>query len=816
MATVNGVTVSSTTINGTSSYDTINGDADSEIIYGLDGSDTINGYEGNDYIYGGNGSDSMNGGAGNDTISAGLTGYDTMSGGEGNDVFVIDRPTAYVSQDITDFSIGKDKLDISGLGISDIETLNYLTQDVANALAYRIYTEGNVQEITLANQWVDSLTTSDVILSTANSAGTLISASYRSDLFGGAGNDTLMGSANYYDRLFGENGNDSLDGGSGDDLLVGGTGNDILDGGGNADTLIGGIGNDTLKGGLGGDTLNGGAGADIFVLQNTGYATDKVIDFNTTEGDKLDVSLLGIGDLDTVKLLASSTNSIEIRIANDYLDTVFSGFDIGTLSTSNLVLNTATTNDVISATGTSDLFGAGGNDTLTGSTGSDRLFGEVGNDNLNGSSGYDTLFGGAGNDTLNGGTDADTVNGGAGNDLIVVNNDGSDDIMNGGLGLDTADFSMIGSAVTVNLNISATQTTVASLYRSDTLHNIENVTGGTASDRIMGNGEANVLSGNTGDDILSGYTGNDTLIGGGGSDSLNGGDGFDYVSYENATVGVNVDLRSTILTNAATIAAVGTDVIINVEGLIGSKGYADVLIGNAASNALSGSNDSLADSLFGQGGSDTYYVGNGDKVYESTTTTSGIDAGGVDTVVCNYTTGTYTLGSFVEKLTLGGSAAINGTGNSLANTLIGNAAANTMNGGTGIDTINGGAGNDILNGGGTESDIFVFNSTLSATTNVDTIQSYGTADKLNLENAVFTALGSTTGAFTSTDARFYSANFGTGTVKGADSTDRIVLNTSDGALYYDADGSGSVAAVKFAVIGSSAVANFSASDITVI
>ena len=815
MATVNGTTISSTTINGTSNYDTINGDADSEVIYGLDGSDTINGYEGNDYIYGGNGSDSLIGGTGNDTISAGLTGYDTMTGGEGNDVFVIDRPTAYVSQDITDFSIGKDKLNISGLGISDIETLNYLTKDVANALAYRIYTEGNVQDITLANQWVDSLTTSDVILATANSAGTLVSASYRSDLFGGAGNDTLMGSAGD-DRLFGEADNDSVDGGNGYDLLVGGAGNDILQGGDSADTLIGGVGNDTLNGGLSNDTMKGGAGADVFVLQNTSYADDKVVDFNTADGDKISVTNFGIGDLDTFKLLASASNTVTIYKDGNTLETAFSGFGIGALTTSNIILNTNTTNDVLSASYKSDLFGAGGNDTLTGSSGDDRLFGEVGNDNLNGGAGYDMLFGGVGNDTINGGTETDTINGGSGNDLILVNNDGSDDVMNGGLGIDTIDFSMIGSAVTVNLNSTAAQTTVATLYRTDTLLNIENVTGGTASDRIMGNAEANVLSGNTGDDILSGYTGNDTLIGGGGSDSLNGGDGFDYVSYENATVGVNVDLRSTILTNAATIAAVGTDVIINVEGLIGSKGYADVLIGNAASNALYGSNDTLTDALYGQGGSDTYYVGNGDKVYESTTTTSGIDAGGIDTVVCNYTTGTYTLGSFVEKLTLGGSAAINGTGNSLANTLIGNTAANTLNGGTGIDTINGGAGNDILNGGGTESDIFVFNSTLSATTNVDTIQSYDTADKLNLENAVFTALGSTTGAFTSTDARFYSASFGTGTVKGADSTDRIVLNTSDGALYYDADGSGSVAAVKFAVIGSSAVANFSATDIAVI
>ncbi|MCY1535742.1 RTX calcium-binding nonapeptide repeat (4 copies) [compost metagenome] len=52
------------------------------------------------------------------------------------------------------------------------------------------------------------------------------------------------------------------------------------------------------------------------------------------------------------------------------------------------------------------------------------------------------------------------------------------------------------------------------------------------------------------------------------------------------------------------------------------------------------------------------------------------------------------LGANQEKLTLSGSAAINGTGNGLANTLTGNAAANVLNGSTGADTMVGGLGND--------------------------------------------------------------------------------------------------------------------------
>jgi len=82
------------------------------------------------------------------------------------------------------------------------------------------------------------------------------------------------------------------------------TGNDAantLIGGAGTDTLLGEGGNDTLDGSLERDILTGGAGADIFLFKAGGTAAtqtaaDKINDFNSAEGDKIDLHLI---DADT-------------------------------------------------------------------------------------------------------------------------------------------------------------------------------------------------------------------------------------------------------------------------------------------------------------------------------------------------------------------------------------------------------------------------------------------------------------------------------------------------------------------------------------
>jgi Ca2+-binding RTX toxin-like protein len=70
---------------------------------------------------------------------------------------------------------------------------------------------------------------------------------------------------------------------------------------------------------------------------------------------------------------------------------------------------------------------------------------------------------------------------------------------------------------------------------------------------------------------------------------------------------------------------------------------------------------------------------------------------GTDTIQSSVT---FTLANLatVENLTLTGTTAINGTGNTGNNILTGNSANNTLNGGDGNDTLNGGAGIDTLYG----------------------------------------------------------------------------------------------------------------------
>lgn len=205
---------------------------------------------------------------------------------------------------------------------------------------------------------------------------------------------------------------------------------------------------------------------------------------------------------------------------------------------------------------------------------------------------------------------------------------------------------------------------------------------------LNGTAGADTLNGGAGNDTLTGLAGNDTLNGGAGNDILDGGTGNDVMTGGSGNDTYVVDSVSDAVTEAfnegsdLVQSSVTYTLAANVENLTLSGTAAINGTGNALDNVLTGNTG--VNVLTGGAGNDTYVVGAGDSTVE-------VAGGGVDTVQSGVT---WTLGTEAENLTLTGTTAINGTGNTLNNVLTGNSAANTLSGGAGADTMLGGLGND--------------------------------------------------------------------------------------------------------------------------
>ncbi len=101
---------------------------------------------------------------------------------------------------------------------------------------------------------LNTVTSIVIDASGGNDSVTLINIAIDSEIYGGNGNDTLIGSLGN-DSIFGEAGNDSLFGADGNDRLDGGSGRNILRGNRGNDTLLGHRRLDLLFGGTGMDEL---------------------------------------------------------------------------------------------------------------------------------------------------------------------------------------------------------------------------------------------------------------------------------------------------------------------------------------------------------------------------------------------------------------------------------------------------------------------------------------------------------------------------------------------------------------------------------
>jgi Ca2+-binding RTX toxin-like protein len=109
----------------------------------------------------------------------------------------------------------------------------------------------------------------------------------------------------------------------------------------------------------------------------------------------------------------------------------------------------------------------------------------------------------------------------------------------------------------------------------------------------------------------------------------------------------------------------------------------DVMFGGAGNDTLNGGGG--PDTMHGGADSDTYYVDDAHDVVDEAGST------GNDVVIASVS---FKLPYAVERLSLSGSKAINGTGNELNNSITGNSAANRIDGSFGADLMKGMGGND--------------------------------------------------------------------------------------------------------------------------
>ena len=310
------------------------------------------------------------------------------------------------------------------------------------------------------------------------------------NLTGSAFNDTLTGDDNN-NVIHGLAGNDTLSGGNGDDTLDGGTGTDtatyadafsgvtvsLMLQGSAQDTIGAGLdtltGIENLTGSTSDDTLGGDAGNNVLdrrrrdrhrqlcrchaavtvslalqgSAQNTGGAGSDTLSnfenltgsaFNDTLGGDANDNVLDGGDGNDTASYAAATGAVTVDLTQQDApqDTGSAGFD--------------------TLTSIENLTGSNFDDTLTGNS----------NDNiLSGGGGNDTLIGGDGNDTLDGGTGTDTVS-----------------------------YADASDAVTVSLALTTPQVTGGA--GTDTLANIENLTGSAFDDTVAGNAGCRGLDGN--------------------------------------------------------------------------------------------------------------------------------------------------------------------------------------------------------------------------------------------------------------------------------------------------------------------------------
>ena len=571
-------------------------------------------------------------GGGNDTINSGL-GYDGVDGGAGTDLLIVDY-----SSDVYGYGITSS---ISSDGSGGFNGYFGIYGNYPYRAVYDQVNFSNIEQFQIT--------------------GTELADS----IYTGGGNDSINSGT----------GNDTVNGGAGNDTVNGGAGNDIINAGTGNDTVNGGDGTDTLTDDFSGSTSNltfDTTGTTIITPTGSSYSNVEAFNLTTGSGN------------DTIKLKDYCNDTIATGAGNDTINSGL-GYDN---------VDGGASNDLLIVNYSSDIYGYGVTSSISsnGSGGFNGYFSvynyvdQVNFSNIEqfqitGTGLADSIYTGSDNDTINGGAGDDYIDSGAGNDIV-----------NGGMGNDTYIVNTANDKVVENAN--AGTDTVQSSATFTLSANVENLTL-TGSSNINGTGNSanNILTGNSANNTLNGGAGIDILIGGLGNDIYQVDTTTDIIT-ELATEGTD-NIQSSVTFSLATLTNIENLTLTGTAAINGTGNTANnTLIGNTANNTLTG--DAGNDILNGGTGIDTLIGGLGNDIYQVDSTTDVITelaTEGTDTVQSSVTFSLSALTN-IENLTLTGTAAINGTGNTANNTLIGNTANNTLTGDAGKDTLTGGLGSD--------------------------------------------------------------------------------------------------------------------------
>lgn len=729
-------------------------------LEGRGGNDTLigGGAERGNQLFGGDGNDSLVGGEMGDLLDGGA-GDDTLSaedfaiftGGTGVDTFLFDSTSG---GGVTDFTSGSDRIRLDARSLAELGASGTLAAGDARFHAAAGATGGHDAD----DRLVYNTATGDLYYDADGNGA--IEASVIATLTSGGAPAALSAT-----DITVDNGGTSQTGTAGNDSLVGGSGNDLLNGLAGNDTLAGLGGHDTLDGGSGTDRMEGGDGDDTY------YATS---------GDVIvELAGLGTGMFDTVIADTSWTLEQNVEILRLVEGAPGAIRGTGNAGSNGIYGNSAA--NVLDGGGTSSagdtVSGGGGNDTITGS-GFGSYSGDAGDDFIN--VGPGSADGGDGNDRIEGFADA---RGGFGDDTIVSGT--GHDSLYGGPGADTF--------------IIAQDPHIPENW--DTYILFE-----TGADKLRFDGQVFTGLGPSGNFTA----GDERFYSAPGAQSAH--DATDRLVYNSSNGQLWYDPDG-----IGGAAAVLTGVVRDVLDPPANLQATDIAVDNGSAPGSTINGTSGNDTLSGTNGNDTINGLGGDDIILGASGGSDVVDGGAgrdsiefkaaatSAVVVDYASGAITGGgpgsiSFtnIERVVAG----------NFNDSLSGAAGGQNLTGQAGADTLWGAAGADTL-WGGTGNDAFVFRE--MGTANADRVSDFASGqDKLQLDDSAFTAIGAM-GNFAAGDGRFWAA---AGASSGHDVNDRVIYNTSSGALYYDADGSGSGAAQLVATL--TATPALAASDIAVI